>query len=255
MKYVVKIFTFSFLLLSSCSSMIQVVETKSYDLKFESDTYFYEDEHVIVSYDLWEEDGKMLFSIYNKSDKPLYIDWSKSSFIKDGISKKYWSDLTVSKSEFESKTRLYRGNYGFGLGSTKGEINTTILKEEKISFIEPRASLTREYSPFINPSQYFGMKGDVARKEVALNSKLKKTTEVEIVKYDLQNSPMKIRNFLSFAYSSDFSDEFFIDTELYISKVQKMQKNHFQYYENNSSGFELVSPFIESNSFYLEMQK
>jgi len=59
---------------SSCNQFIQLVETTSVGKDEVNNNGVCENSDIKVSYDFWSEDGVTYFSIYNKADKPMYID-------------------------------------------------------------------------------------------------------------------------------------------------------------------------------------
>ena len=45
--------------------------------------FVFEDEHLRVVYNRWEKRGRVRLALYNKTDQPLYIDWSKSFMVRN----------------------------------------------------------------------------------------------------------------------------------------------------------------------------
>ncbi|MBK7958761.1 MAG: hypothetical protein IPK03_12045 [Bacteroidetes bacterium] len=94
----------SALLICSCASMYQVQETKSPDTKFENDAYVFENAEVKINYNFWALGGQVGFTITNKLDIPIYIDWNQSHLIFNGSSYEYWYDEEETKSAYRSST-------------------------------------------------------------------------------------------------------------------------------------------------------
>ena len=79
-------------LCASCAQtyhFVQVFETKSSNqstpIKQQSGGLVYEDDECLVFYSLWANGGDASFGIYNKTDQIMYVDLSKSFFIRNGI--------------------------------------------------------------------------------------------------------------------------------------------------------------------------
>ena len=68
------------LLLSCTNSIYHVASVQSEQVKPVENDFVAENEHLKLVYNLWEEGGRMRFLLFNKTDQPLYIDWSKSFF-------------------------------------------------------------------------------------------------------------------------------------------------------------------------------
>ena len=80
---------------------------------------------VSINYDFWSENGNVLFEIHNSSDKDIFIDMSKSFFIRNGIANDYFSNSSriVSYNLNTSKT-----TYGMkSLGAMKTETTINLL--------------------------------------------------------------------------------------------------------------------------------
>lgn len=108
-------------------------------------------DEISINYDFWSENGNVLFEIHNSSDKDIFIDMSKSFFIRNGIANDYFSNSSriVSYNLNASKT-----TYGMkSLGATVAGISlwpstksasiaaaassgTSVSKGESIEYVE-----------------------------------------------------------------------------------------------------------------------
>lgn len=130
-----KFFILPFLafLLSSCTAVyqyVQVFEAKSSSqsgqIKNEGGGMLYEDNNCAVFYSLWANGGDASFAIYNKTDEIMYVDLSKSFFIRNGIANDYykersWSEVSTSTNSTQtiSSTTAYgNASYSYGVGAT-----------------------------------------------------------------------------------------------------------------------------------------
>ncbi|GAB3960713.1 hypothetical protein GCM10028805_58520 [Spirosoma harenae] len=68
----------SLMLLTSCTNSFYHVSTlESEQVNLVDKDFVFENEHLKLVYNFWEEGGRMRFLVFNKTDQPLYIDWSK----------------------------------------------------------------------------------------------------------------------------------------------------------------------------------
>ena len=82
MKLLATLFV-TILFFSSCSlKLTHLYETKPLSSTSNKDNTF-ENDTLKIIYSFWSEGGVFSFSVYNKLSIPLYIDWKKSSFIKN----------------------------------------------------------------------------------------------------------------------------------------------------------------------------
>lgn len=121
------------ILFSSCSAVyhyVQVFEAKSsskaVQIKNEGGGMLYEDNNCAVFYSPWANGGDASFAIYNKTNEIMYVDLSKSFFIRNGIANDYykeraWSETNTStiRTQTTTSTAAY-GNlsYSYGVGAT-----------------------------------------------------------------------------------------------------------------------------------------
>src|SRR5690606_10983540 len=145
MKYVLCVLGIA--ALSSCSPyQVITTEADTDNVKISGGFYTYEDDTLIIRYDLWGNGGKIKMSIYNKIEKPIYIDWNKSSFVYNGEKRSYYHERSVINSVAinanETSVRRRYGRVGaYNAGATV--MSGVSEKEERITFIPPNTTVTR----------------------------------------------------------------------------------------------------------------
>jgi hypothetical protein len=253
------------LLLFGCKSYVQVFNTKSL-IKIDNEgSYVYENDSLKITYSFWQEKGIMSFTIYNKSNKPLYIDWKKSSFINNSVKLNYWIDEEKTKAISVYGTYFYDGPLlkpGYPLINTGGASISSTMKEERITFIPPESNYYRSQF-YIFPITAFTMDTKSAFDEVPRKDKPKKRTKVFKATFTKENSPLVFRNFLTFSFYENFDAEFYVDNEFFIQQILEMDRKHFEqirYNENQRSyildengNFKFFSEFMRPSSFYLRI--
>ena len=257
-------------LIYGCKSYVQVFDTKGTNVNIENEFYVFENDSLKITYSFWTQKGLMTFAIFNKLDKPLYIDWKKSSYIDNSVKLNYWID------EEKKKSLEYYGSYyydgpllkpGYAISNTGGVSVSSTVKVERITFIPPSSNYYRSQF-YILPINFFKLDTKTPFKEVPRNDKPKKKTKVYEKSYSKENSPLVFRNFLSFSFSENFENEFYVDNEFYISDIKEMDKRHFEYNKRDESvklgKFYLTdengnilkfSDFKKESSFYLYIPK
>lgn len=251
------------ILLLSCKTYVQVFETKSSDIQLEENAYVFENDSLQITYDFWAEKGLMTFTIFNKLDVPLYVDWKKSSYIDNSVKLNYWIDQehTESKAYYES----YYYAIPFVPGkTTEGTIVSSTTKAERITFIPPRSKYTRSQL-YIYPYDEYKFNKTEKYTEVPRNDKPNKMTKVYELDYSKETSPIVFRNFLSFSDSENFEEEFYVDHEFYVSNIKEIDTRHFEQvkYDETKQGkwflrdengeVIMFSDFEKSSSFYLRV--
>lgn len=216
-------------ILFACGS-VRLTETQSVG-KTPAANGVFENEDLRVTYDFWGEHGLMYFTIYNKSQKPVYIDWKKSVFIHNHWKNDYWVEKTSSES-----------------------ITVPIGDEESRSFKSVMSTVTAERITFLPPDCYasvpmtFEILDHLHRKQQLKTFKENKIVEISddlrwdenskreaiqkpngkgtvkayTLNYTKENSPYRFRNFLTYSTDEKFTTEKRIDNEFYVSRFVQM---------------------------------
>jgi hypothetical protein len=223
------------LLLASCSQYIQLVETESVGKDAVTKNGVCENGDIKVTYDMWSEDGVTYFSLYNKSDKPMYIDWKRSVFIYNDWKNDYW----VEKSTTES----YVVPSGTGKNITYERKQSTVVAE-RYTFIPPHTyvSVPMTYVILNNGLQVNSETSASGKTTVKISQSLStdKSLKTTIPKYDgkgntkawvktysQENSNNRFRNFLTYSFDEKFTTDKFIENDFYVSKVTEMSSKNF----------------------------
>jgi len=196
----------------------------------DSSYYLYENDTLKIAYYFWEKSGIFSFTVYNKLDRPLYIDWKKANYFTNGNKQEYWNDASISKSKTVSTSFASISKYGTSpianvFGTSIGTSTTTTTREERITFIAPKTSITKSKFKILSTSKMDWTK-DVEKIDTSRNDIPNKKTIVYVKKYSPQNSPLIIRNFMTLSLKEDFSSEFFIDHFFFVKEINNMDINN-----------------------------
>jgi hypothetical protein len=229
-------------LLSACR-YVQVVTLESHNTKLER-YLIYENDTLKVAYDLWAHHGILSFSIYNKLNKPLYIDWKKCSFILNNSKKlDYYVDMEKSDQISYYNGYLWYNYWGRPNTSSVSAGRQTTIKSERVTFIPPKASigsskfkLTKGYYILVNPK--------VEMVEKTWKPKSKKLTKIKKLEFaDSQTSPEFFRNFLTFSTSEKFETEFYVENSFWVKEIVDMKRRQFLGAERTGSVFRSPNKF------------
>jgi hypothetical protein len=179
-------------IISGCSKTY-VYHTKATSaIKGDSTEYVFENDTVKITYDFWAMKGKMSFSIYNKLNAPIYIDWKNSALISDDIKFAYWVEKETRNSK--SSGAAWGGNHAaYGTSSER----SIAVKEERVSSIPPH-SLIRK-TPVERLHDTFTPKEKGKKRD------------------------MRFRNFIAYSTNEDVKNDSYIDNGFDVVKVEKMK--------------------------------
>jgi hypothetical protein len=142
------LFLLSFLLTASgCGKeFIQIFETDASNSKRVNDFFVFENDTVQITYNFWFTKGIMSFQVFNKLDKPIYVNWRNSSFIHNGNKLNYWVDEEFTDMAAYYGGYFYRGPLlPFGMSVNEGVAvsSSKKTKPEKVTFIPPKSNYHR----------------------------------------------------------------------------------------------------------------
>jgi len=224
------------MVLSSCNQFIQLVETESVGKDAVTKEGVCQNDDIRIDFDMWSEDGITYFSLYNKTDKPMYIDWKRSVFIYNDWKNNYW----VEKSTTES----FVVPSGTGSNITY-ERKTSTVVAERYTFVPPHTyvSVPMTYvimSGFttstntsasgkttITVAQGLKYEDKTLKKTSIPASSGKGTVKAYVKEYNKETSPARFRNFLTYSFDEKFVTEKFIQNEFFVNKKTEMTKKNF----------------------------
>lgn len=245
-----------FILFSSCAKYVQIFKTEPATPGITSaERLYFENDTVKITYSFWQKDGTIAYSILNKLNTPIYIDWKKSSYVGNGVKADYWVDETITKTTgyHSSNTFTGYGYYGLlGVSSTVSSFSSRSLKPERITFIAPHSNyIGSKFTLF--PRGDNKLKTDASTGAI-LNPITHKEVSITYEEFSKENTPLSFRNFLTISMTEDFGKEYYIDNGFYVSKISEMNKSVFLGRANQDHGKAFEMPFKAPSLFYIEVK-
>lgn len=249
---------FSFVLTCCSKSFIQIFETTSTNTHLQDELYVYETDTIKITYSFWTSKGVMTFAVYNKLDKPIYINWKNSSFIYNDNKLNYWNEETQTSSTSYYVGYIYDGPLLLpGIAINKGIQNSSssTIKPEKVTFIPPKSNYYRSQF-YLLPVDYYKLNLNCNSLDVPRNDKPKKITTIYSEDFTMSNSPLRFRNYFSFSFTENAQNFFFIDNEFYLTSVKEMDYRHYRGKslgkdENGNQLYE--KPYKKQSSFFINV--
>ncbi len=250
----------------SCKTQyMQLLTTSSGDAVLKDDFFVFENDTVKITYQFWANRGILSFELFNKLEKPIYIDWKNSSYIFNGVKMNYWIDEELTNSVSVYGNFLYTGPVikpNPLLTYTVGITSSTSVKPERITFIPPKSSIYKT-SFFLVPFSSISLDSANAKISVVPRiDKPKKKTKTYEVNYTLTSSPIVFRNFISLMFSEsskDYDDQNknykYIDNQFYVSYIKQEDIRLFwgKSIGTGSDGYPIYEkPEKKPAKFYLE---
>ncbi|GAB2524432.1 hypothetical protein [Spirosoma aerophilum] len=184
------------LCLNCTKSIYHVASVESEQVKLVDNDFVYENEQLAVVYNFWEEGGRMRFLLHNKTDQPIYIDWSKSSVERNGVTTMY-SQLPQPKSRFADTARYtYRSE-----------------KVEPYRLTAQGTTLTE-----IPPERY------VAIADFPIQHTIQPVdANTKVFSYTKSNSPLRLRQQLVYSFDKSLTNGQRIDNTFWVDKISLLR--------------------------------
>jgi hypothetical protein len=265
----------SFVFFNCVPEYFQIYDINSPNCKRMNEYLTTENDSIRLVYAFWAENGKMRVFIHNKSDKPLYIDWKKCSFMVEDSKNDYWQDVTTTNSSGSSSSsgssdywlsNFLKSMQGFSK-SLKGESTwqtetffsstSVMIKPERITFIPPHATICRSDFSIINNDIMFKptFKKDTTLTYVYHDADLHQRTRIvtdiiEMATFSESNSPLRFSSFITYSSDESFKTESYIDKIFYIEKISRMSHDIFMGKPANTADEVIENIWAKPSSFY-----
>jgi len=199
--------------------------------------YIFENDSVKILYSFKGLQCPVSIQIYNKLSQPLYVDWSKSAAIIDGEKVSYWADeasLSASTSGYTYKT-------SHNTSITNSDINGTIYKNDRISFIPPQSYIINK--PVWLSHSFFEIRENQNKRSSNMKTSTN-TYKVSEYLFNENSTPFKFRSFLTYSFKEDISSPLYLEDSFWVSNLIQtsvtpealVYKPSNQYYLQKSTG-------------------
>ncbi|GAB3998936.1 hypothetical protein GCM10028807_47770 [Spirosoma daeguense] len=230
-------------LLVGCTPKIQVVTLRGSNVQPASEGLVLDNDTLTLRYNFASERGLMHLTLINKLNKPLYVDWKRSSFIIGQDKVDYWYDV--------AEVNLTGNAFRYNRYLSTSSLNGTVTKADPIAFIPPQTKLEKQQFVVV-PAGTVNLVGQPKTEQEP--SKLlygKKPVDVTVYSYTPNQSPLKFRNYLTLSTDKDFKTEFTIDTNFWASDVKVLPRNHLLTEQSREHQYTVEVPFKQPDGFYV----
>lgn len=205
-------------MLFSCTPLYRQVATIHSDnvALLDNGKYATNLDEISINYDFWSENGDVVFEIHNNSEKDIFIDMSKSFFIKNGIANDYFRNSSSIISYNTNVSKAF-GTMGtnttlkskLSTATTSSGVSTSIEYAEKSIICIPSKSykVIAQFTLTDAPYRECGFIRDPIGKEVS------------IFTFNENNSPLIFENRLMFIIDSK---ETLLTNKFYVCQMQNI---------------------------------
>lgn len=190
-----------------------------------------ETDSVQISYQFNAPNGPVQIEIYNKTLRPLYLDWSKSAIVVNGETHPYWRNESSISAVADGRIVATDRRTTYSSQSISGKLS----RPARTDFIPPNSSLRK--APVTLAPEFF------TRPAVAQNKRTesKGALEVKIYEYDSSDSPLQFRSYLTISTDPDFVTVSTFDHAFWISHIHKAEHSLKKRFMNDNSTFQVIA--------------
>lgn len=185
------------LLVSCTNSIYHVATVKSEQVRLIEKDFTVENEHLRAVYNLWEKGGRMRFMLFNKTDQPVYIDWSKSFFVRND-NKTSYSQLFTLPGKASADTVRY------SYQNMPAEPYRTTARANRLTEIPPKTYVAIADFPI---------------QEAIVHAK----TKEKVFSYTIENSPLRVGQALTYSFDKTMTDTHQIEHSFWVDKVEVLR--------------------------------
>ena len=254
------------MMLQSCGTTyeyIQILSTKPVN-NVEKTTLtnggvLYEDENCAVFYKFWTQGGDAGFEFYNKTDEIIYLDLTKTFFIKNGVAYDYYTDKTVTDTKTSqtsstiaygyahsasstysaSISQYYAGNFGqmpittyspmasgVSIGASKSFVGSLFKTNSTTTTMGRSTSVSITEQPILaippKSSKFVQNYSIISNEYVSCDLKYYPESRDNLT-FDSSNSPVTFSNYITYT-KGDKSEEISLENQFYVSEITNYAK-------------------------------
>ncbi len=261
------------LLTSSCytssPTFYQLYKTESKEAAIETNQITFENEDLLIAYNLWADNGNGNFFIKNKTTQNISLDMSKSHLIINGIAHTYFQNriFTSSSSAYSSISVGRTSSLGWVAASKNTAIgtvttgtstsNNSVSNSESVSYQEQQTiSIPPNAGKVISG---FKLKDVIYRScDLYRFPKKKKITPIA---FNEDNSPLTLQNYITYYLDDQNNSSKVVTNSFWVSEITNYPSESF--YESKpvevcdevSISYTTSSYYKKPSNFYIKYEK
>lgn len=250
---------FLLIALAACTSQnyYQLLETGSNTSVLSNNSIVFGNEDLEISFDLWGDNGNGSFTVYNKTDKDIFIDLKRSHLIINDLAITYFQNRNFSNKKISvlspASDDVIREQQSIKLPGVSPK-PASVQADESVVFLEERILCIPPHSK----QMIFGFN---LLENIYRDCYLYRfPTDKQILSSEFtdQNSPYVYRNRISYSIDEKFTTVKTLENNFFVKKITNYPENEFVKYESvkfcsdSSSYTNQVYPFYKPNSFYIK---
>lgn len=203
------------LIFSSCASYQYATLDSTEVQKDAKKDFSWENDTMRLTYNFHGQGGPLSVTVFNKMDKPLFVNWKKSALIRDGQA----YSLFDNHVEFSGGYSGYGTRVG-GLQSSSGSFGGSFDLPEGINLVPPGSFITKSLNTIVQPGPLYSDKftDKVQPQELGFRNVAGTAYKYKVYTFDQAGSPLQFKSYLTFGLANS-QQEFSVMHSFYVQEV------------------------------------
>jgi hypothetical protein len=217
--------------------------------------YVYKGDTLQVVYSFWADGGIMAFMVLNKSNGPVYIDWTRSAYVDPNTSLKYYpvdrtgNDISPATEIYKTSADWYKLFAPYILPGYLGAENG--LVEEPVTLLPAKSYLFRGcYKIF--PTTRLSVK-KLKPTTIPFISGMRESFPGWVIESDSANALYTFGNRIIYDTQKDFAKAQQLDNRFYLWRVLSFEQACFDGYDKDNNS--VNSPYHSDKRYFISHLK
>ena len=178
--------------MSSCSSTYYYSTLSTNDEGIDRDdlgSFIFDTDSIQIAYSFRGQDGPIQISVYNKLDRPMYVDWSRSAIIINNVATSYHGEKTRLIGQSVYINTSPSGN------TTKATTSGYEYNPDYVSFVPPMRKI--EHCSLWLSNLNFDYIDKEAYKKTAIRDVNNQEVKVRALNFSEENTPLFFESYLT----------------------------------------------------------
>jgi hypothetical protein len=206
-------FSLLFILISSCSHYQYITINASDFTRNDKDEFVEEHDSVRIRYSFSGPDAPINLVVENKTDVPIFIDWSRSALIVDNKAISYMSRVIPIEGSFSGSSISWDHS---GYATSSGSVYATATLPDNLSFIPPGSYIDKNPMSVTNQLITVPDSSFHTEKISLYNGSFIKARHALFTE---QSSPLHFKSYLTLSFGDQGSKTVAYQRSFYISEV------------------------------------
>jgi len=176
--------------------------------------FIIENDSLLVAYWFNGQDAPIFINIYNKSNEPLFVDWSRSALIMDDVAVSFKNNIFDIAKEPSAAI----------VESVSGRDDDYIVESaypdgDDVSFIPPQSRIT--FQSYLLSEMEYEQVPDKLYQKSTIPDKDGILSHVKLLRFGEEDTPLKFKSYLTFYREAD--NPFTMNHEFYVSDLIKSE--------------------------------